>query len=78
MDADKTLRGDSNFSSILIAIFSPTPGRLHNTDSCCFCTSFDFFIFLRSGPLIDSFLELRDTSSFAVCDAFGVGIIGIL
>ena len=76
--SDKTLRVEPNFSSILIAVFSPTPGKLDNTNNCCFCTSFDFFIFLRSGPLIDSFLELRDTSNFAVCDAFGVGIIGIL
>ena len=77
-DADNTLNGESNFSSILIANFSPTPGILHNIDNCCFCMSFDFLIFLRSGPFIDSFLEHNDINNFAVCDAFGVGIIGIL
>ena len=78
MDADKTFRGDPNFSSNLIAVFSPTPGKLHKTDNYCFCISFDFLIFFKSGPLIESFLELNATNNLAVCEAFGVGIIGIL
>ncbi len=72
------MSGVPNFSSILIAVFSPTPGRLDNTNNCCFCISFDFLIFLRSGPLLAFFLDASETNNFAVCDALGVGIIGIL
>ena len=74
-DADNAFNGEPNFSNIRIAVFSPTPGRLDNTDNCCFCKSFDFLIFFNNGPLIDSFLELRESNSFAVCEALGVGII---
>ena len=59
-------------------IFSATPGRLHKTESCCFSILFDFLIFLRKGPFVNSFRVERDTKSLAVCVALGVGIIGIL
>ena len=44
--AVKTLKGVPNFSSILTANFSPIPGKLQRTESCCFCKSEDFLNFL--------------------------------
>ena len=46
-DALNTCNGVPNFSSIRTAVFSPTPGKLHKIESCCFSISTDFFIFFR-------------------------------
>ena len=40
--------GVPNFSNNRIADFSPTPGRLHRTVSCCFSILLDFLIFWGS------------------------------
>ena len=76
-DELRTFKGVPNFSSIRTAVFSPTPGKLHNTESCCFCRFVDFQIFLMNGPLVVSFLEHIDINNLDVCDALGVGITGI-
>jgi Na+-translocating ferredoxin:NAD+ oxidoreductase RnfC subunit len=60
------LSGVPNFSNMRIAVFSPTPGKLHKTESCCFCKSFDFLIFLINGPFVAFFLEHIDANSLAV------------
>ena len=78
MGAHNASSGVPNFSSKRIADFSPTPGRLDKTESCCFSILFDFLIFLRKGPFVISFRVESETSNFAVCVALGVGIIGIL
>ena len=77
-DEFNIFKGVPNFSSIRMAVFSPTPGKLHNIESCCFCRLFDFLIFLINGPLAISYLEHIDINNFEVCDALGVGITGIL
>jgi len=72
VDELNTFKGVPYFSSFRMAVFSPTPGKLHSMESCCFCTSFEFLIFLINGPLLASFLDHIDINNLAVREAVGV------